>query len=189
MVEYSVSRNGGIDDVIPEDVYTTYPYQNIPSSAMPSGQATFEKAYVVTKKSTIDVDVDGNTVQRHLNPGVVVSATDAAKLGSSLADALSSGIVEEAYICTNTVQLSKTEFIFKNTRLKKSEFDAYVAGTDDTKLKAEIKANVVPAYYCTESGILWRQVLREGSQLPWTGSMEFIARVTTVNTSLSTMIP
>ena len=102
-------RDYKVSNLISKDVYDTY--QNIVTnhlSAIPTGQATFEGAYLVTQEYT-----SGNV---HLNVGSSVSATQAASM---------TGHVAPAYICTATIPLSKTEFIYVNTRMTEAEKTAY----------------------------------------------------------------
>ena len=147
---YLTSGTGGvlgqreykISNLISEEVYNTY--QNIVtnhSGEVPDGQAAFEKAYLVTSEYD-------NGIKR-LHVGSAVSATEAG----SMAD-----YVAPAYICTSTIPLSKTEFIYVNTRMTEAEKTAYYNrfkdGTAAEKLIAkEINDNIVPAYYCTSEGL------------------------------------
>ena len=139
-------RDYKVGDIISktiQDAYTT-----IPSDVTLTDQATFAQAYIVTKAQTIQETNNGNTVDRHLNPGVVVGTTSGLEENS----------YEEAYVCTSTIKLSDTEFIFRDTKMKKSEWQDYCdrfSGTTDAekKIKAEILSKVVPAYYCTADGL------------------------------------
>ena len=69
------------------------------------------------------------------------------------------GSVELAYMVTNTLQLSKTEYLYRNTYLTADEkADLYArfhydgATEAEEAIAAEIDKCVVPAYYCTEAG-------------------------------------
>ena len=132
-------------DIISKDVYTTY--QSLPGNALPGGQATFVEAYIVTKQ--IDV-VDPQTSQvHHLNPGSTLSATDAAGHAGSVAP---------AYICTSTIMLSNTEFIYLNTKMTAAEKTAYYnrfkdGNTAEKQIAKDIDELIVPAYYCTGDGL------------------------------------
>jgi hypothetical protein len=127
-------------------------------------QATFEEAWIVTKQTTVN---EGGQ-ERHLYPKYVVSDSykNTYSLGSS---------VTEAYICTKSIQLSATEFIYINDKMTLAEKNAYIdrvageiatleAKTDKTEMekktlatlklsKADIQSCVVPAYYCTSPGL------------------------------------
>ena len=128
-------REYKVSNLIAKDVYTTYQTMKTNhSSAIPAGQATFESAYIVTQEYT-----NGSV---HLNVGSSVSATQAASMA---------GYVAPAYICTSTIQLSKTEFIYVGNRMTEAEKEAYK--TANPSLAAVIEADVVPAYYCTAEGL------------------------------------
>ena len=137
-------RDYKVSNLISKDVYDTY--QNIVTnhlSAIPTGQATFEGAYLVTQEYT-----SGNV---HLNVGSSVSATQAASM---------TGHVAPAYICTATIPLSKTEFIYVNTRMTEAEKTEYYnrfhkegATAAEENIAKEILDNIVPAYYCTHDGL------------------------------------
>ena len=147
---YLTSESGGVfgqreykvSNLISEEVYDTY--QNIvtnPSRDIPSGQAAFEEAYLVT------TEYDNGTKRLHV--GAAVSATEAASM---------EGYVAPAYICTATIPLSKTEFIYVGTRMTEAEkteyYNRYKDGTAvEKQIASEILQNIVPAYYCTAEGL------------------------------------
>ena len=137
------SKDGGVlgqreyqvSNLIAKDIYTTYQTMKTNhSSAIPEGQAEFEEAYIVTNEYT-----NGDV---HLNVGSSVSATQATSM---------TGYVAPAYICTSTIQLSKTEYIYVGNRMTKDEKDAYKAS--HPALADIIEADIVPAYYCTKDGL------------------------------------
>ena len=171
-------RDYKMGNLISEDTYFTYQdaKKKLSSDTSLSDSAHFEKAYIVTSKITV---TEGDS-ERHYNPGTTVSKT--------FADS-HSGSVAEAYICLNSVQLSKEEVIYKDSKMTKSEADGYVAAvntdmntlysganamtieeikalepdgafTSEKKkelvqlanLREELKANLVPAFYCTSDG-------------------------------------
>ena len=132
-------RDYKVSNLISKEVYDTY--QNIVtnhSSAIPSGQASFESAYIVTQEYT--------SGDLHLNVGSSVSATQAGSM---------EGYVAPAYICTSTIQLSKTEFIYVGSRMTEAEKTAYYNTYKDSNpaLAKMIKDDIVPAYYCTQDGL------------------------------------
>ena len=90
-------------EIISQDVQTNYPH----TTDKPEDQANFEAAFIVTKMETVNVKVGSETVERRLNPGVAVP--------DSIAN-LIPGSVDEAYVCTRTVKISDTEFIYKDSR-------------------------------------------------------------------------
>ena len=139
-------REYKVGNIISKNIEDTY--QAITNKPAFSTQATFDEAYIVTDQVTITED--GNT--RHLNPGSTVSKADATT------DPVYSGKTSPAYICTSTIQLSKTEFIYVDTKMTETErnayYDRFKNGTDaEKKIAAEILANIVPAYYCTKDGL------------------------------------
>jgi len=128
-------RDYKVSNLIAKDIYDTYQeMETNHSTAIPGGQASFEAAYIVTNEYT-----NGDV---HLNVGSSVSATQAAGM---------TGYVAPAYICTSTIQLSKTEFIYVGNRMTKEEKDAYK--TAYPSLATIIEADIVPAYYCTADGL------------------------------------
>ena len=128
-------REYQVSNLIAENIYTTYQTMKTNhSTAIPGGQAEFEEAYIVTNEYT-----NGDV---HLNVGSSVSATKAASM---------TGYVAPAYICTSTIQLSKTEYIYVGNRMTKDEKDAYKAS--HPSLATIIEADIVPAYYCTKDGL------------------------------------
>ena len=118
-------------DVISKSVYDTY--QGVVEShseVIPtSGQAVFEDAYVIT--SAVDVTVGTST--RHLNPGAVISKTERNNYG--LTDSNSS----PAYICTRTIQLSATDYIYQGSKMSSTEKGDYI-----TSVTADI-VEILPA--------------------------------------------
>ena len=133
-------REYKVSNLIAENVYTTYQTMKTNhSGAIPkTGQAEFEEAYIVTSEYTQD-DV-------HLNIGSTVSATQAANM---------TGYVAPAYICTSTIQLSKTEFIYVGNRMTEAEKTTYYNTYKESNpaLAKMIKDDIVPAYYCTKDGL------------------------------------
>ena len=105
------------------------------SSAIPaSGQAEFSRAYVITAECS-----DAN---RHYYEGAAVSKTVGISAGVS---------ASPAYVCTGTIQLSPTEYIFINDLMTYSEKEALK--TKYPSLASDIEELIVPAYYCTSDGL------------------------------------
>ena len=132
-------REYNVSNLISEDIYNTYQTMDEDHhDALPAGQATFERAYIVTQEYT-----NGDV---HLNVGSSVSDTQAASM---------TGYVAPAYICTSTIQLSNTEYIYVGSRMTQAEKTAYYNTYRDSKpaLAAIINENIVPAYYCTGAGL------------------------------------
>ena len=155
---YRVTKNGlygqrdyKVSDIIPEDVYTTYQaVVTNHSGAIPTNdpnaagydkdlvQATFERAYITT--DYVEATDQAGTEQ-HLQKGAKLAKSE---YSTAEWNTLSSK-VEEAYVCTSTIQLSDTEFIYPGDLMTESEKDAL-------KVSADIKNLIVPAYYCTSTG-------------------------------------
>ena len=166
-------REYQVSNLIAESVYTTY---NSMKTAHPDAvaalgeQAEFEKAYIVTSEYT-----NGNV---HLNVGSSVSATQAASMG---------GYVAPAYICTSTIQLSKTEFIYVGNRMTEEEKEAYK--TANPSLATVIETDVVPAYYCTTDGLYGGNYYESGKNyrgLEVWSSMSKCRRQTAINSPSTT---
>ena len=132
-------REYKVSNLIAEDIYTTYQTMDANHHEdIPDGQATFESAYIVTQEYT-----NGDV---HLNVGSSVSATQAASM---------TGYVAPAYICTGTIQLSKTEFIYVGSRMTEAEKTTYynTYKNSNPALAKMIQDDIVPAYYCTKDGL------------------------------------
>jgi hypothetical protein len=130
-------REYKVSNLIAKEIYDTY--QTMKSNhteavAALGEQAEFEGAYIVTSEYT-----SGDV---HLNVGSSVSATQAASM---------TGYVKPAYICTGTIQLSKTEYIYVGNRMTAAEKEAYK--TAYPSLASIIESDIVPAYYCTNDGL------------------------------------
>ena len=123
-------------NIIAKSIYETY--NAIPSDVKSSltDQAEFGPAYIVTTEVT---DASGTWF-----PGSTVPATTAATLA---------GHVETAYVCTRTIQLSPTEYIYLGDKMSASERSALLTTyVDNAALKSAIEEDVVPAYICTSEG-------------------------------------
>ena len=141
-------------DIIPYSVYKSYDDiddEHIPNYGKSEGdagydaskkQAIFEKAYVVTAECSDD--------NRHYYKGAPVSQTVGETLG---------GNASPAYVCTGTIQLGATEYIFINDLMTLSEKNALltrfgVGGPDaNAQIYKDINDLIVPAYYCTSAGL------------------------------------
>ena len=133
-------------DIIPQSVYTCYNSINtayIPNYGKSEGdagydaskkQAIFEEAYVVTAECS-----DAN---RHYYKGAAVSKTVGTSAGVS---------ASPAYVCTGTIKLSSTEYIFVNDLMTYSEKETLK--TNYPSAATDIEELVVPAYYCTSAGL------------------------------------
>ena len=132
-------REYKVSNLIAENIYATYQTMktNHPS-AIPEGQAEFEEAYIVTSEYT-----SGDV---HLNVGSTVPANKKTEMA---------GYVAPAFICTSTIQLSKTEFIYVGNRMTEEEKTTYYDTYKDSNptLAKMIQDDIVPAYYCTKEGL------------------------------------
>ena len=140
-------------DIIPENVYNTYigiDNQYIPNYNKTEGQegydaakkqATFVPAYLVTKEY---VDTSNDI---HYYPG--------APVGQEI-----SGYTSPAYVCTSTIQLSATKFIYVNDLMTETEILKLKA--DYPALVEDIDELIVPAYYCSVAGLYGGDVYESG---------------------------
>ncbi len=147
-----ISGNGGVfgqreykvSNLISKDIYDTYQTMDTNHhSAIPAGQASFEGAYIVTSEYT-----NGNV---HLNVGSTVSKTQADDMD---------GYVAPAYICTSTIQLSKTEFIYVGNRMTEEEKTAYYNTYKDSNpaLAKMIQEDIVPVTTTSQARtiVVWK---------------------------------
>ena len=141
-----------VADIIPEAVYTTY--QNNLGHVPSSGQASFEKAYVVTKDIPNATKADGSSI--HLYAGATVVKSDYYKAADAENPEIDywtamSGSVDEAYVCTSTIKLGENSYIYLNQMMSEAEKNTYKS--QNTDLATDIEALVKPAYYCTTAGL------------------------------------
>ena len=118
-------RDYEVGDIISHEVETTY--QTITNK--PSDQATFDEAYIVTQQVTttesyVDDDNQTKTKTVHYNEGATVSEYQATN------NADFSGKVERAYVCTSTIQLSNTEYIYLDTKMTASKKSKYISDVE-----------------------------------------------------------
>ena len=140
------------------EILSKHVYDNNPSSYITdqSTQAKVEQAYVVTGEVTV---TNREGTEQHLYPGtpVVKSAyTDEAW-------AAISGSLAEAYVCTNTLELSESELIYANDlipvsdiadiRTKLRAYYPELATATDAALDKYLKDYLDLAYYCTADGL------------------------------------
>ena len=132
--------------IISKEEYDTYQKAATEhSSAIPAGQATFHEAYVVTAE-LLETKNKENVDQR-LHKGATLALQDYT---DDQWTAISSSVAK-AYVATNTVQLSKTEYIYRNTYLSAKEIADLKAKYPDA-IDTEIDKAMQQAYYCTEAG-------------------------------------
>ena len=137
-----------LGNIIAKSIYDTYD-TNVPDEwKHRDDQALFQPASIVTSEVTIGNDT--------WYPGSTVTPETAALL---------TGHVEDAYVCTHTIQLDATDYIYLGSKMPKSEYDALIAkyGTPSTAenpnpdynkaLSDEINEELLPAYICTKEGL------------------------------------
>ena len=129
-------------DLITEAVQTTYTtaYGKLATEQKGalSTQATFEMAYLVKNKITIP----GASSDTYYNVGTAVPKSFADEHSSDCA---------AAYICTRTIELTKDNFIYKDSKMTSAEKEALK--TSYPSLADDIEKLVVPAYFCKTAGL------------------------------------
>ena len=116
--------------------------------AVPDGQAIFERAYITTAYCEA---TDTGHVNQHLQEG--------AKLAESsyLPAEWAKLSVAQAYVCTGTIALSETEYIYPDQLMTEAEKTAYYnrfksGKGDSVQIAKDIQELIVPAYYCSVPG-------------------------------------
>ncbi len=138
-------RSYTVGNLIPERVYDTYQTAKTNhAEAIPkSGQASFEPAWVITKEIETTLK-NGNS--QHLYPGATVAESDyTPEVWTTM-----SGSRAEAFLCTSTVQLDRTTYLYANSCLTASQINDYKH--DYPAAAAAITESVSSAYYCTADG-------------------------------------
>ena len=134
-----------VGNIIPEKTYNDYEAlkQGSHSSAIPADHAEFSPAYVVTAEV---LEATKGEISQTFYKGATL-----AKDGYTTAEwnAIKDK-VSPAYIVTNTIQLSETDYIYRGTYLTSAQKEKYE--TDYSALAAEINSSIVPAYFCTKEG-------------------------------------
>ena len=96
-------------------------------------QATFELAYMVTNKAGIS--------SKNWNYGYTINAKEVADKNENTYTVKSqyAGSVAPAYICTSTIQIDKTEFIYLNSTMSETDKNGYISrvNTAMNKISAE----------------------------------------------------
>ena len=135
-----------IGNVISKTDYDTYQsiVDNHSNVIPPSGQAIFYPAYIVTVDELETTKSSG--VNQRLHKGATLAMQDYTEGTWNTMN----GSVDEAYVVTSTVQLSKTEFIYRGTYMSKIERTTLMSTYPD--LANKIESSVLPAYYCTSAG-------------------------------------
>ena len=152
-------NNYKVGSIIPQDEYTTYgtAYAKLTDAqkAALGTQATFHEAYVVTAELLETKNKDN--VDQRLHKGATLARQNYTPAQWT---AISSSVAK-AYVATSTVQLSKTEYIYRNTYLSASEIADLKAEYPDA-IDTEIDKAMQEAYYCTEEGKYGGNYYQEG---------------------------
>jgi hypothetical protein len=135
-----------LGSIISKELYDTY--QSVKtnhSSVIPStGQAEFHPAYIVTADLLETTNKKGT--EQRFHKGATLSQEDYTEAQwESMSDSIA-----EAFVVNTTVQLSKTEFMYRNTYLTASEITRLKNTYGDKA--TEIDKAVSNAYYCTTAG-------------------------------------
>ena len=140
-----------IGDIIPAESDSIYRVALTKvGSSVPDNQATFEPAFITTAYCEA---TDTAGTNQHLQEGAKVAkssynSTEWAKLS-----------VDSAWVCTSTIQLSETEYIYPDQLMTKAEKTAYYnrfnktnATDEERQIAKDIQKLIVPAYYCSVDG-------------------------------------
>ena len=125
-------REYEVGNIISKTVYDTYKnvVTNHPTAIPATGQATFEPAYIVTQQVTVE---DGTGIH-HQNTGSTVSETEQEKTAYS-------GKTSPAFVCTETIQLSPTEFIFTGNTMSEDDKNKYI-NDNNTAITAIVRREI-----------------------------------------------
>ena len=136
-----------IGNIIPketEDIYQSVLSSHSEAITDPTNQATFKPAWIVTSDVVETTNISGTPQRLHKGAALAkedYSSAEWSRISSSVA---------EAYVVTSSIQLTKTDFIYRDSYMTLAEKNKYK--TDYPSLAEEIDRCVVPAYYCTEPG-------------------------------------
>jgi len=138
-----------IGSIISKEEYTTYgtAYSQLTDAEKTAlgDQAEFYPAYIVTA-DVLETTNKSGTAQR-FHKGATLSKEDYADATWTAM----SGSVALANVVTSTVQLSPTEFIYRNTYLTADEITS-IKSKVSSDIATEIDKVVEKAYYCTKAG-------------------------------------
>jgi hypothetical protein len=108
------------------------------------GQEKMEKAYVATESVTYTY----NGITKTVNPGTAISKTEYEALkGTATYDSFS-----DAWFCTNSVKLTKSEYLLYGELKTAAEIAEMKSIEDKLATDEEIDAALTPAYICTQDG-------------------------------------
>ncbi len=137
-------------NVIDNDLYVDY--NSIAAANLPTGQASFERAYIVKEDILDATKLRGKNAGQPINlhEGATVAKWQYTDTNHPDWPSNMAGLVEEAWICTNTIQLSNTQFLYVSDKISTSQRNAYIAAYPD--LAEDFNEYVVPAWYCITDG-------------------------------------
>ena len=134
-----------VGSIISKTEYDTY--QDLRKdhlTSIPKDSAIFKPAYIVTAELLETTNKSGTELRLHKGATLAKEDFDASAWSSI------SGSVAEAYVATSTVQLSKTEYIYRDSYLTASEISTLK--TKYSSSATNIDKAVEKAYYCTDEG-------------------------------------
>ncbi len=152
-------RNYSVSNLISEDVYTDYETlkaAHTTDNVIPSGQASFAPAYIVTAE--ILETTKGGTSQRLYKDATLAKTGYTDDEWSAISSSIAS-----AYICNSSIKLNATDYIYINTCMTKAQKDKYLADyASDQAIYDAINEHIVPAYYCTSQGLYGGNYYEQG---------------------------
>lgn len=105
-------RNYKLSDIIDQETKDTYDNAVNKLSNVPTEQAVFQDAYIVTVESVTayykDPENPSNTTERHLQQGVKLALSEYTE------NLLTAGKAARAYICTGTIKLPDNTYVLAN---------------------------------------------------------------------------
>jgi len=144
-----------VGNLIAEEIYNTYEALTDAQKSGLTDQASFERAYIVTA-DILEATNKNGTSQRFYKDAALPKSDYVIDADESRWDAIKDH-VSAAYVVTSTIQLNKTDYIYRDTYMTEAEktrlYNAYKDGTAAQKqIAADIEKFIVPAYYCTSAG-------------------------------------
>ena len=112
------------------------------------GSGNMEKAYVATK--TVSYTYGGTT--KTTKGGAAIGLKEYEEIGNGAANTPSASFAP-AWVCTNTLELGKDNYLIKGDLKTADEITAMKAITPALVTEDEIEAALSPAYICTVTGL------------------------------------
>jgi hypothetical protein len=183
-----------VGNIINEKVYNTYEGVNYKDEnnqtqngvtithpeVIPEDQASFERAYIVTDEELETTTINDTPQQLNIGATIAKSNYKTAEwnriynYNEGAANPYANSSVQPAYVCTSTITLSQTEYIYIGTRMSETERKDYHDrfATSNPTLAADIYKYIEPAYYCTSDGLYGGDYYEKGYNyrgLDWSG--------------------